>query len=199
MKALREAWVQAHTLRLSVLDVEQLRRWHFLDETGVHLGMTRLYGRAAPGERVVEGTPGYSGAHYTLVATLGVDGVAAPLLFEGAMNRDTFDSYVDQVLLPTLAAGDVLVLDNLSAHKLPDLTQRLAQKGVAVIFLPPYSSDFNPIELCWSKIKTALRAVKARTCEALIEALKAALRSVSVGDALHWFTHCGYPLDSHVN
>ena len=182
----------AHTRWLSTTDVEQLRRFHFLDEAGVHLGMTRLYARAEPGERVVEGTPGYSGAHYTVVATLGIAGVGAPLVFEGAMNRDTFDGYVDQVLLPTLAPGDMLVLDNLSAHKLPDLEDRLAQHGVGVLFLPPYSSDFNPIEQCWSKMKTALRAAKARTFDALVDALRTALRSISTDDAAHWFAHCGY-------
>jgi transposase len=93
---------------------------------------------------VVESTSGYSGAHYTVVATLGMNGVGAPFMFEGAMNRDTFDMYVDQVLLPELQPGDVLVLDNLRAHKLSDLEDRLAQRGVGVIFLPPYSPDLNP-------------------------------------------------------
>jgi transposase len=185
VKALREAF----TLRLSA---EQVKRFRFLDESGVNLGMTRLYGRAEPGQRVVESTSGYSGAHYTVVATLGVDGVGAPFIFEGAMNLDTFDMYLDQVLLPELHPGDVLVLDNLSAHKLPDLEDRLAKQGVGVIFLPPYSPDLNPIEKCWSKVKTALRKAKARTFDALVDAIKLALRSIAPEDALHWFAHCGY-------
>ena len=188
---MREAFTQQvqHTLRLGA---EQVKRFHFLDEAGVHLGMTRLYGRAEPGERVVESTPGHSGEHYTVVATLGLRGVSAPFLFEGAMNQDTFEMYVDQVLLPELQPGDVLVLDNLSAHKLPDLVARLACKGVEVLFLPPYSPDLNPIEKCWSKVKTALRAAKARTFDTLIEAIKQALLSISLDDAVHWFAHCGY-------
>ncbi len=154
--------------------------------------MTRLYGRAEPGVRVVESTPGHSGEHYTLVATLGLSGVSAPFVFEGAMNQDTFEMYVDQVLLPELQSGDVLVLDNLSAHKLPDLVARLACKGVDVLFLPPYSPDLNPIEKCWSKVKSALRAAKARTFDTLVEAIKQALLSISLDDAAHWFAHCGY-------
>lgn len=191
MKALREAFTQhlEHTLRLNN---EQIKRFRFLDESGVHLGMTRLYGRAEPGQRVVESTAGYSGAHYTVVATLGLNGVSAPFMFEGAMNGHIFDTYLDHVLLPELQPGDVLVLDNLSAHKRPDLADRLAQRGVSVIFLPPYSPDLNPIEKCWSKVKTALRAAKARTFDALVEAIKHALQSISPDDAAHWFAHCGY-------
>jgi transposase len=168
VKALREAF----TLHLNA---EQIKRLRFLDESGVNLGMTRLYGRAEPGQRVVESTSGYSGAHYTVVATLGIDGVSAPFTFEGAMNLDTFDMYVNQVLLPELRPGDVLVLDNLSAHKLPDLEDRLARQGVGVIFLPPYSPDLNPIEKCWSKVKTALRKAKARTFVALVDVYKSQL------------------------
>ena len=170
--------------------------------------MTRTYGRAQPGERVVETTSGYSGAHYTIVATLGSDGVRAPFMFEGAMNSDTFDLYIDKVLLPDLKRRDVLVLDNLSAHKLPDLEARLAKHGVEVIFLPPYSPDLNPIEKAWkppsegwSKMKTALRGAKARTYKsgpprghALLKAIKPALLSISSQDASNWFAHCGYQL-----
>jgi transposase len=185
VKALREQF----TLRLSD---EQVKRFRFLDEFGVHVGMTRLYGRAEAGQRVVESTCGYSGAHYTAVATLSVDGVRAPYMFEGAMNGDVFDTYLDRVLIPDLKPGEVLVLDNLSAHKRPDLEDRLAQRGVRVIFLPPYSPDFNPIELCWSKVKTALRAAKARTFDALVAAIKEALESVSSCHAVHCFAHCGY-------
>jgi transposase len=154
--------------------------------------MTRLYGRAQPGQRVVESTSGYSGAHYTLVATLGIDGVSAPFMFEGAMNQEIFDMYLDYVLIPDMQPGEVLLLDNLSSHKLPDLEERLAKHGIRVIFLPPYSPDFNPIEKCWSKVKAALRRAKARTFDSLVDAIKLAFDSVSFIDALHWFAHCGY-------
>ncbi len=154
-----------------------VKRLKFIDESGTHLGLTHLFGRAAPGQRVVEATPGYSGPHYTLVATLGWKEVTAPWMFEGAMNRLAFEAYVRSQLLPTLRRGDIVVLDNLSAHTGETIRQLIEARGARVQFLPPYSSDFNPIELCWSKIKTALRAAKARTLDALLEALTKALRS----------------------
>ncbi len=169
-----------------------LEHLKFLDESGVNLGLTRLYGRAAPGERVVEATPGISGAHYTLVAALGLKGIQAPLLFEGAMTALTFQVYVADVLAPTLHRGDILLLDNLSAHKPDPARAILEARGVQVIFLPPYSPDLNPIEKCWAKVKEALRAAKARTWDDLLVAVREALLSVSRRDVLAWFAHCGY-------
>ena len=113
MKRVRKDFC-AQVREASTTLAEHLR---FIDEFGVHWGMTRLFGRAAPGERVAEATSGYSGAHYTVVATLGLQGITAPGLFEGAMNRRVFETYVEQVLAPTLHPGDLVVLDNLSTHK----------------------------------------------------------------------------------
>lgn len=163
-----------------------------IDESGAHLGMTRLFGRAAPGQRVVDATPGHSGEHYTLVSALSLEGISAPWFLPGAMNSDAFNIYVTQVLAPTLVPGDVVVLDNLSSHKGPAIEAAIEARGARVLFLPPYSPDFNPIELCWSKIKALLRKAKARTAEALLEAFAQALASISAQDALAWFTHCGY-------
>ena len=171
-----------------------VKRLKFIDESGAHLGLTRLFGRAAPGQRIVEATPGYSGPHYTLVATLGWKEVTAPWIFEGAMNGVAFEAYVRSQLLPTLRRGDIVVLDNLSAHTGETIRQLIEARGARVQFLPPYSSDFNPIELCWSKIKTALRAAKARTFDVLMEALAKALCSISLTDIQNWFAHCGYAL-----
>ncbi len=171
-----------------------VKRLKFLDESGAHLGLTRLYGRAAPGQRVVEATPGYSGPHYTLVATLGWQEVTAPWIFEGSMNSTTFEVYVRTQLLPTLHRGDILVMDNLSAHTGETIRQMIEAKGARLQFLPPYSPDLNPIELCWSKVKTALREAKARTLDALVEAVAQALRSISFPDIQNWFAHCGYVL-----
>jgi transposase len=190
VKGLRAAFA----VRVSEELADVLPRLKFLDESGVNLGMTRLYGRAAPGERVVEATPGTSGLHYTVVATLGVNGVQAPLLFEGAMTTLAFETYVEDVLAPTLQRGEILLLDNLSAHKGGSAQATLEARGVQVVFLPPYSPDLNPIELCWAKVKQALRAAKARTWDALVDALCEALLSVSRTDVLAWFTHCGYEL-----
>jgi transposase len=175
----------------SIMD-QPSQQFKFVDESGAHLGMTRLYGRAAPGQRVVEGTPDYSGAHYTMMSTLGCEGITAPWVFEGAMTGPAFATYASQVLAPTLRPGDVVVIDNLSAHKAAEAKLAIEAVGATLIFLPPYSSDFNPIELCWSKVKAALRKAKARTYEALLEALAAALRSVTERDARGWFSHCGY-------
>ena len=171
-----------------------LSRLKFLDEFGVNLGLTRLYGRAAPGERVVEAPPGTSGPHYTVVAALGVTGVQAPLVFEGAMTTLIFETYVEEVLTPIVQPGEILLLDNLSAHKGGPAQATLEASGVQVIFLPPYSPDLNPSEKCWAKVKQALRATKARTWDDLVDALATALRSVSPSDVLAWFAHCGYKL-----
>jgi len=184
----------AFTVRVNAELVAILSRLKFLDEFGVNLGLTRLYGRAAPGERVVEATPGTSGPHYTVVATLGVTGVQAPLVFEGAMTTLIFETYVEEVLTPILHPGEILLLDNLSAHKGGPAQATLEAAGVQVIFLPPYSPDLNPIEKCWAKVKQALRAAKARTWDDLVDALATALRSVSPSDVLAWFAHCGYKL-----
>jgi transposase len=173
---------------------ELVKRLKFIDESGANLGLTRLLGRAAPGQRVVEATPGYSGPHYTLLATLGGKGVSAPWILKGSMNGVAFEAYVRTQLLPTLRRGDIVVLDNLSAHTSQTIRQLIEARGARLQFLPPYSPDFNPIELCWSKVKTALRAAKARTFEALVDAVAQALRSISLTDIQAWFAHCGYAL-----
>jgi transposase len=190
VKALRQDYQMQFVESLGTL----VKRLKFIDESGAHLGLTRLFARAAPGQRIVEATPGYSGPHYTLVATLGWSEVTAPWLFEGAMNRVAFEAYVRSQLLPTLRRGDIVVLDNLSAHTGETIRHLIEARGARVQFLPPYSSDFNPIELCWSKIKTILRAAKARTLDALVEAFAKALRSISLTDIQVWFAHCGYAL-----
>jgi len=173
---------------------QMLKRLKFLDESGVHLGLTRRCGRAAPGERVVEATPGYSGRHYTLVAALGWRGVQAPWLLDGAMDSLAFEVYVQQVLAPTLRRGDVVLMDNLSAHYSERAREYIEARGARVEFLPPYSPDLNPIEKCWAKIKEALRTAKARTLDELLAAFRQALLSVTQADAIAWFAHCGYTL-----
>jgi transposase len=173
---------------------ELMKRLKFLDESGTNLGLTRLFGRATSGQRVVEATPDYSGPHYTVVATLGWKDVTAPWIFEGAMNRVAFEEYIRTQLLPTLRRGDIVVMDNLSAHTGETIRQLIEARGACLQFLPPYSADFNPIELCWSKVKAALRKAKARTLEALVEAVAEALRSISLTDIQNWFAHCGYAL-----
>ncbi len=190
MKALRQDFLE----RVEDEWADLLARLRFLDEFGANLGLTRLYGRAAPGERVVEGTPGISGPHYTVVAALGERGLKAPWVIPGAMNATAFEAYVEHVLAPTLRAGDIVVLDNLKAHQSERVVALIEARGAQLEFLPPYSPDLNPIELCWSKVKAALRAAKARTLDALLDAVAHAFRSVSRQDIKAWFTHCGYAL-----
>jgi transposase len=169
-----------------------LRHLKFIDESGVHFGLTRLFGRARPGQRVVEATPGEAGVHYTLIAALGLHGLQAPALLTGAMDGSAFEVYIAQVLLPTSCRGDIVLMDNLSSHKSPRIRQLIESVGARLEFLPPYSPDLNPIELCWSKVKTSLRRAKAHTFEALLEALADAFGSVAKQDIEAWFAHCGY-------
>ena len=171
-----------------------VERLKFLDESGSNLALTRLFGRAAKGVRVVEGVPQNYGENITMLAAIGISGVLAPLTINGAVDGAVFLVYVREVLCPTLSAGDIVVMDNLGAHKVAGVAEAIAAQGARVEYLPPYSPDYNPIEHCWSKIKTALRKAKARTREDLEAALKAALLQITEADVRAWFAHCGYPV-----
>ena len=168
----------------------------FIDESGNNLALTRLFGRAAPGERISEGVPQNRGENVTMLAAIGLGGVSAPMTVNGAVDGEVFLVYVREVLAPTLREGDILVMDNLSAHQVAGVREAIEAKGARLEYLPPYSPDYNPIEKCWSKLKTFLRRVKARTREALEAALKEALLTITEVDARAWFTHCGYPVHS---
>jgi transposase len=166
----------------------------FIDESGTNIAMTRLYGRAPRGQRVVGSVPQNYGQNITMLAALSATGVEAVMTVEGATDGDVFRTYVRRVLAPTLSKGDIVVLDNLGAHKVEGVREVIEARGARLIYLPPYSPDLNPIERCWSKIKTALRAAKARTREALEVAISQALATVTESDARAWFKHCGYAL-----
>lgn len=165
-----------------------------MDESGSNLALTRLYGRAAPGERVAEGVPQNYGENVTMLAAIGLGGLQAPMTVNGAVDGAVFLAYVREVLCPTLSAGDIVVMDNLKAHKVAGVAEAIEAAGARVEYLPPYSPDMNPIEKCWSKVKTYLRKAKARTREALEAALKQALLTITEADARAWFAHCGYPV-----
>ena len=154
--------------------------------------MTRLYGRAPKGERVRESVPRNYGAQTSLISSLSLRGGEATMSVEGAVDTEVFDAYVEQVLRPVLKAGDVVVLDNLAAHKASCVEQVARDCGARVIWLSPYSPDYSPIEMMWSKIKAAMRAAKARTREELERAFDAALKLITEADCLGWFAHCGY-------
>lgn len=166
----------------------------FVDESGVNVAMTRLYGRAPPGERVVGSVPQNYGPNVTMLGALGTQGLQAVMIIDGATDTEVFRAYVKQVLGPTLVPGDIVIMDNLRAHKAVGIQQALARRGARLLYLPPYSPDLSPIEPCWSKLKTALRKAKARTREALDTAITGALVTVTPSDAYGWFLHCGYAL-----
>jgi transposase len=154
--------------------------------------MTRLWGRAPRGERVAEATPQGHWKVLTTLGTLSLRGLEAVMTIESATDGDVFLAYLEQVLGPKLKPGDVVIMDNLSAHKVRGVRELLATKGAELLYLPPYSPDFNPIEQAWSKLKQLLRAAKARTAEALEQAIAEALKAISAENAAAWFRHCGY-------
>ena len=167
-------------------------RFKFVDETGVNLTYTRRYGRAVGGQRVNQAVPLRNGPNVTVIAALTAQGIEAVMELDGAVNAARFAVYLDQVLGPTLVPGDVVVLDNLRVHKAAGLAELVEKRGARFLFLPPYSPDFTPVELAFSKLKTSLRTAQARTREALTTALQVALDWISEEDAINWFHHCGY-------
>lgn len=154
--------------------------------------MTRLRGRAKGGSRVEDKAPHGHWCTTTIIGAMRLDGSAACMAVDGATDTAVFVEYVRWVLVPTLRPGDIVVLDNLSAHKDSEAKTLIEEAGAELRFLPPYSPDFNPIEKMWSKIKTFLRAGKARTQEGLYEMIGLALRTITPEDAEGWFRSCGY-------
>ncbi|HLW02710.1 MAG TPA: IS630 family transposase [Ktedonobacterales bacterium] len=165
----------------------------FVDECGSHIGLTPLYARAPRGQRAFGAAPRNRGKNTTLIAGLSLGGIQAPLILEGAVDTLAFETYVEQVLSPTLKPGQVIVLDNLSVHKGVRVRQAIEAQGCQVLFLPAYSPDLTPVEEAFSKVKAFLRRAEARTREALAEAIGAGLETVTTQDAHGWFRHCGYP------
>lgn len=164
----------------------------FVDESGTHLALSPRYAWAPRGQRAPGQVPRNWGKNTTLVAALRLDGLQAPWTIEGAMDTAAFTVYVREVLVPTLQPGQRVILDNLSVHKPAHIRELIEARGCQVVFLPAYSPDFNPIEEAFSKLKTALRRAGARTRETLLEAIAAALATVTAADAHGWFTHAGY-------
>jgi transposase len=188
----RKAWREA----VAALDPEQLV---FVDESGTNIALTRLYGWAPHDRRASGSVPRNHGKNTTLVAALAPDGLQVPWMIEGAMNTDTFVWYITEQLAPTLRPGPVVVLDNLSVHKAARIRQAIEARHCQLLFLPPYSPDFTPIEQAFSKMKALLRGLGARTKEALWEAMRVAVEAITPADALAWFTHAGYPLPAQAN
>jgi transposase len=154
--------------------------------------MTRRYGRAPRGERAYGSVPRNRAKNTTLLASMSLEGMGAAMTVEGSTTQKVFEAYVERFLAPTLKPGQVLILDNLRAHKGEKVKQLIKSSAASVIFLPAYSPDFNPIEEAFSKIKAILKKTAARAREALIEAIGRALEAVGRQDAWGWFAHCGY-------
>ncbi len=156
--------------------------------------MTRLYARCRGGRRIAEATPGGHWKTVTLLGAIRLSGMFAPMTVEAATDAEIFLAYVDRALAPELKPGDVVVMDNLSSHKVQGIRERIEAAGATLLYLPPYSPDLNPIEKAWSKLKQFLRAAKARTPEQLQQAIAQALKSITSDDAAAWFRTPFYAL-----
>jgi transposase len=186
-EAERAGWRQAHA-DLKPTDLV------FVDESGSNFALTLRYGWALRGQRAWGKAPIKRGQNTTLLAAMTHEGLLASMTVEGAANTEAFLTYLDQVLCPALRPGQVVVMDNLQVHKAEAVRQRIEACGCRRLFLPRYSPDFNPIEGAFSKLKTFLLRVQARTREGLEAAIGAGLQTITAQDARGWFAHCGYPL-----
>ncbi len=164
----------------------------FIDEAGSHVAMTRDHAWAPRGQTVTEAVPRNRGAVTTMLGALGITGLLAIMTIEGGTDADVFYAFVDQVLGPKLKPGDIVVLDNVGAHKPTVIRKRIEAAGAALLFLPPYSPDLNPIEECWSKLKAGLKSFAARTRDDLDFAICEWMRHITPKDASGWFRHAGY-------
>lgn len=185
MKAARELWHE----HLKDVPIERLV---FIDESAAKTNMTRTRGRAPRGVRVIERVPHGHWSTTTMISAIRSSGPFAAAVVNGATDSDVFRTYVQHVLAPELAAGDVVILDNLQPHKASGIREMIESAGAMLLYLPPYSPDFNPIEPMWSKVKQHLRSAAARTFDALQEAVTSALHTITASDCLGFFRHCGY-------
>lgn len=185
---LRAAW------RKLVCEEIDAGRLVFVDEMGSNTALAPLFAWARRGERAYAKAPRNRGKNTTLLASMSAEGMGACLAVAGSATKAVFESYVERVLAPSLFAGQVVVMDNLSAHKGERVRELVEARGCEVLFLPPYSPDLNPIEEAFSKVKGLLRRAGARTREALLEAMGRALDAVTARDARGFFGHCGYSL-----
>lgn len=174
------------------LDPERLV---FIDETWASTNMARRHGRCRRGERLRASVPHGHWKTTTFVAGLRRTGMVAPMVLDGPINRDAFHAYVEQVLVPELDPGDVVVMDNLSSHKAPAVREMIEAAGASLLYLPPYSPDFNPIEQAFSKLKAHLRKAAARTIHGLWNAIGRILDLYSPAECANFFAKCGYDAD----
>ena len=164
----------------------------FLDETWATTNMARRYGRAPRGERVIASVPHGHWKTSTFVAGLREDAITAPLVIDGAMNGETFRAYIEQFLAPTLAHGDIVIMDNLSSHKVAGVREAIEARGASLIYLPPYSPDLNPIEQAFAKLKALLRKAAPRTVESLWSVIGESLSAFPPNECANYLTAAGY-------
>ena len=169
-----------------------MRQYVFLDECGVTTDLLRRYGRSPRGTRLHDHTPCSHWQTNTVVAALRLEGMGAPAVFDGPIDNVSFLAYIEQVLVPTLRPGDVVVLDNLVVHKQPEVRIAIEQAGAHVRFLPPYSPDFNPIELAFAKLKAFIRAARPRTFDHVCDLIAVALGLFTPTECRNFVRHCGY-------
>jgi transposase len=169
-----------------------VRHYIFLDECGVTTDLLRRYGRSPRGTRLHDHTPCSHWQTHTIIAGLRVDGLTAPAVFDGPIDTPTFLAYVEQVLVPTLRPGDVVVLDNLAVHKDPGIRAAIEGARAQIRFLPPYSPDFNPIEQAFAKLKAFLRAARPRTFDHVCELMAAAIGLFTPTECANYVRHAGY-------
>jgi transposase len=167
----------------------------FIDETGANTKMARLRGWSAKGERCRAAIPHGHWRTTTFTAGLRLSGMAAPMLLDGPMHGAAFLAYVEHVLVPDLAVGDIVVMDNLASHKVAGVRERIEAAGATLLYLPPYSPDFNPIEMAFSKLKAALRKAAARTKADLWDAIATAIETFTPTQCENYFAAAGYDRD----
>lgn len=185
MKAARQAY-SAEVAPLPAADLV------FVDECGVNRSLTRHFARSPQGQRAYASAPVNWGPNVSVLGAMGHTGMMAAMSIEGPTDGDVFHTFIEQLLVPELRPGQVVVMDNLGAHKVAAVRQAIESVGARLLYLPPYSPDLNPIELCWSKLKAWLRGQAARTQEALDEALTEAFQLITSQDAHGWFKYRGY-------
>jgi transposase len=187
----RDEWRRA-AWRVMVAEKVEAKRLIFVDEMGTNTSLSPMYAWAPKGQRAYWSVPRNRGANTTVLSSMSTEGMGPSLTVEGATTSLVFEAYVERVLAPTLRKGQVVVMDNLSAHKGERIRELIEGRGCELVYLPSYSPDFNPIEEAFSKIKGLVRKVEARTKEALIEAIGTTLSAVTSDDVRAYYEHCGY-------
>jgi len=182
----RAAW------RVTVAQGVDSERLVFVDEMGANISLAPLRAWSTVGKRAYCSTPRNRGKNVTLLSAMGVSGMGPSLALTGAVDARAFEVYLERLLLPNLAAGQIVVMDNLPAHKGERVRELIESAGCELMYLPAYSPDFNPIEEAFSKVKNTLRKIEARTRQAIVEAMGTALDAVTVSDARGFFEHAGY-------